>query len=356
MRLLIPLALITALSLMFLLAPASADVNVNSRFSWGFDSNVYESVRVDRRVSDGFIRAEVSADIKKTKRSSTGPKLALRLAGDRYNETNKDNRLLTFTKLSWRGGSSLRWIDLAWQNSLSRFEDSNQRNVTRNEFHGTGLHQLSAKWRYRWNLRAYLAHSPRWASSGRRGMIASADLIRSLGPSWRLSAGLGGGAIEFDHEAMSEPDDQSEAHPIGEKQLDDYILISAELTHTNVPYFRLSYGYRKVNSNNFGFSYDRHEGLMTGGTMLRGKVSLQIIGRWQKTVYSDSGFDRFLPGEDPEDQDLGARSGLTVQLRRPISSKVSLECQYVWQKNEVLASDQSYNKSRVTAGFTYRLH
>ncbi len=328
----------------------------NSRLSWGFDSNVHESVREDRRVSDSFIRAEAGLDLSRTNRKGSWPRFAFRLASDRYTETKTENRLVLFSRLSWRRGTRSKWLNMAFLNTRSRFPDNKERNISRNELTSSAALPLAPGMGLLLNARLYQTHSPRWNPGGRKGGTLGCDLIRTLNPRWRLALRLGGGITKFDYSAWDKPDEGTGISQCkDEKQLDDYLVIGTEISHTTKPLIRLYYGFKTIDSNNFGFSHFRHECLLTASYMLPWKTSLQLIGRMQKSTYAESGYLRFQPGEDAEDLDLGARSGITLQLRRPVSKRFTLEIQTSWQKNQVLVSGKSYEKTSVTAGFYYQI-
>jgi hypothetical protein len=325
------------------------------RFSGGYDSNVHETIAHTRHVSDAFVRTEAGFSWRPKLYSGAGPRFRFRFASEHYQDTPGDDRLLFLSGLGWRftHGDAF-WWELYLQGNSSVFKDSETRDTDRLELQHNGELTLNERRRIRWGLRSLYLESPRWKEQGRRSGLLFVEFPSKLSSQIWITPRIETGFAKYGHQAYYRPDPESSvAEPVGERQFDKQFLGGVGLNYTGKMLIRFNYGLRLINSNNFGFSHSRHEFQLTAGFMLPRRFSLQMINRWQHTFYKHSDHDIFTPGEDTENPDLGARSGITVQLRRPLGARFTGDCQINWQYNEVLASDDAIEKMRIILGIQY---
>ncbi|MCK4303262.1 MAG: hypothetical protein KAY24_03395 [Candidatus Eisenbacteria sp.] len=342
-------------------AGAKLTGDADSKLVWGYDSNVLESIRAQRRAADSFVRLEASFNLRGDVGRWGQPQASLRWAGECYRLYREENRNLLQGMLTWRWGDRLRWTRFAWNYGLTAYPAASQRDVVR---HAASVQRSVPLWR---NIRLQASAGgicvrSRAGEGGtrvegpsaRHAWQLGADLRRSIGGRWQVLAGADWGQIKYDRAVVKEPI-AGEMRFSEDNQRDRSLLCVARLSRKGLPLLSLSYGYRTIWSNSFGFSLQRHELGLLASCMLPRRFSLQLIGRLEDTRYEEPGYIIFLPAEETEDPDLGARNGLTLQLRRPLGEGWSGEVRASWHRNEALVLRRFYEKTRLMVAIRYSL-
>ncbi len=347
------LALVFALGAAAALPPdAGAVVVAEAGLAAGFDSNVFEAVNRDRWVGDTFARMEANVE----RDGPAGARRALvgqlRFAGEQYVRSRSEDRNLVLGSLGWRlrgagAGASVRWteqlVDRTHADSLS---------LGRHQVAHAGFAALSPGARVSWLAEAFWVDTRAGGPAARRGWRVGGDLQRVLGGAWSAGPRCEGGEVRFDAPAIADWQEGTISER-GEDQRDRSVLVGAGLQRSVSPLLQLAYGYRAIDSNSFGYSQVRHELSLSLACLLPWRISLQAIGLWQEPRYRDRGFAQWLLRDDPEDLDLGARSGATLRLRRPLGGEFSAEAQAGWERNEARISGRYYERIQCLVAIRY---
>jgi len=342
------LAVVTAM-----LAPAArAGVVAEGGLAWGFDSNVFEAVNRDRWEGDTFARLEANLERDGSARARRAWLGQLRFAGEQYVRHRTQDRNLLLGSLGWRlrgarAVASWRWtgqhIDRSHADSLS---------LQRHQLAHTGFVALNRVTRMGWLADAAWVDTRAGGPAGRWGWRVGGEAQRTLGRGWSASARCEGGEVRFDAPAIA----SWHAGTIterGEKQRDSNVLVGVGLQWSASALLHLGYAYRAIDSNSLGYAQIRHEWTLSVAYLLPGRISLQAVGLWQEPCYRDQGLAKWWLRDDPEDLDLGARSGATLRLRRPLGGDFSADAQAAWERNEARVTGRYYERVQFLLGLRY---
>lgn len=324
----------------------------DARLSWGYDSNVKEMVRSAAKPSDNFARIEAAIDVGAVAKRQGGVHAGLRWAGECFTQYRTESRTMVRGMLGWRWVGRGRWAECGWSSTRFDRPAADSLDLKRHELTHSAELALTRRARLYWAARGlWIRPDPR-GPSARCGWQLAVEMKRTIAHSLRISARLEGGEVRFDVLAIEGWVGGENVYR-DEKQRDRNVLCGVGLARSGVPLLSFFYGYRKVDSNSFGFSFGRHELSLTAAFLLPHRVSLQLAGRLQEPRYSERGFDSQWLRENPDESDLGARSGLTLQLRRPIGGGLSLEVRATRQRNEGRTTGRFYEKTRLVASACY---
>lgn len=337
------LVLISALS-----ARAAIEAIADGAFIWGYDSNVHESAVEDKRIDDNYGRLEAHVRALSAPRRAGRLLTDLRLARESYWNRAEESRHLVRASAGWRIDARRGMAQLSWSTILTRREVAPDRNLARHEILQQGRWVLRPRTQLTWSGRGiWLATEPRGASE-RRGWELGLELDHRFHPAYHAAGRLEGGGVLFERNAVEW--DAARVIDLGKRQSDRTLLVGLRVQRTRSPMLNLSYGFRRLWSNSFGFSFERHEILAQLSFLLPRRISCHLIGRWQETRYIEEGYLVVLTEEDSEDQELGERSGLTAQLSRPLRDPIVLQVRASWLRNEALVRRHHYEKVRFEVG------
>jgi len=177
-------------------------------------------------------------------------------------------------------------------------------------------------------------------------------LGRQWGRSWKASLRVAGGGTHLDERALADPAEAGDGL-LDEDNADAQMLGGVRIDRLSGPRGSLSYDVRTIDSNSFGYDQMRHEVEATLAFRLPLRSTLLVVGRWQEPVYREDGYRVYRLRDDPDDPDLGARSGVTLQLSRPLAPSLTADVRAGWQRNESRVSGRYYEKTTVTVGLRY---
>jgi len=339
-----------------ILCPCQAEMRceASARLSSGYDSNALEAVSASRRVGDSFIRLESDVALSSTGRQGGGPRLEARTAVERFLEQRGENRRLAELTVGWRQVQRDRRLSCRWSTGHTTRPGADSLDVWRHELSHEGSITLAHGTDLRWSAQGRWAETRPSGPSDRRGWGLSAGLGRRVGARWRLSARLDVDDVTFDERAILSWTGGEIAYRDGEHH-DRSLLAGIGATWLGQPMLTAFYGYRRVSSNSFGFAQHREELSFAAAFLFPYRISAQLIGRLQTPHYAEEGFAVYRLTDDPEAIDVGARSRLTLQLRRPLGDAgFSAEIRGSWHRNESRISGRYHEKVRLTAGISYQ--
>jgi GNAT superfamily N-acetyltransferase len=190
--------------------------------------------------------------------------------------------------------------------------------------------------------------------SQRQNWRVGGDLDRAVTDRLRAVIRCEGGDALYDEPAIAAYEG-GENILSGEDHEDRSLLLGAGLDWSSATLVHLAYGYRAIDSNSLGYSQDRHEVSVSIARLLPERISLQVVGLWQEPRYRDQGYAKWLLRDDPEDLDIGARTGVTLRLRRPLGVGFSADAQTGWERNEARVSGQFYERIHVLLAIRYQV-
>lgn len=328
-------------------ARAQVQAMADGGFVWGYDSNVHESAAENRRVDDNYGRMEAHVHALSNARRAGRMLVDLRIARESYWNRAEENRHLVRALCGWRFDARRSMVETSWSSTFTQREYASERDLARHEIAQRGRWNLRGRSQLTWSGRGIGLNTRAGGASERRGWELGAELEHPLHDAWRAAARLEGGGVRFERNAV----DWSAARVIdlGKRQSDRTLLLGMRFQRTRAPMLSLSYGFRRLWSNSFGFSFERHEFLGRLSFLLPRRISCHLLGRWQETRYIEEGYLVVLTQEDTEDQELGERSGLTAQLSRPMGESLTIQLRASWLRNEALVRRHHYEKVRFEA-------
>jgi hypothetical protein len=340
-------------SVVILIAPAAgAALVVDSGLSWGLNSNVFEAVNRDRWVGDTFARVEANFERADPADNGGAWHGQVRLASEQYVRTRSEDRGLLLGGLGWRWRGSRVLADWRWTGQLIDRMHADSLTLGRHQLAHTGSVPLSAGTRLGWLADGVWVNTREGGPAERWGWRVGGDVQRSLGRRWSASVRCEGGETFFDTPAIASWNEGTIVEA-GEDQQDRSVLVGFGVGWSAAALIQCGYGYRTVDSNSLGYSQVRHEFALSLARLLPYRVSLQAIGLWQEPCYRDEGFAKWSLHEDPDDLDLGARSGVTLRLRRPLAESFSLVAQGAWERNEARVSGSFYERVLLLCSIRY---
>jgi hypothetical protein len=348
----VALALIALVS--FLLGPgAGARLVAESGLSWGFDSNVFEAVNRDRWVGDTFARMEAGLQREDPARAGGSWFGQVRMAGEQYVRNRSQDRNLVLGSLGWLQRGTRAAGDWRWTGQSADRMHADSLSLQRHQLTHTGSATLRPGTRVGWLADAVWVHTRAGGPAARRGWQAGGDVQRVLGRGWRASARCEGGEVRFDTPAVTSWGGGTNV-VASEDQRDRNLLLGLDLDWSAVALAHVAYGYRTIHSNSLGYSQIRHELAISLSWLLPYRVSLQAVGLWQEPRYRDQGFAKWRLRDDPEDLDVGARSGVTLRLRRPVAEGFSADVQAGWEHNEARVTGRYYERVQLLFSIRYQ--
>ncbi len=326
------------------------------RLTWAYDSNVFETVRAARRVADSFARVEAGLGLRDRGRETAPagrPQFGLRWVADTYMRQRTESRQLLGAKLGWRWQGKKRRANVQWNGTRIERPAEPYRNVRRNDLVHTGQVPFTSRGRLGWSARLSRLDTEPGGAAARRAWGVGAEVQRAIARSHRLRLRIEAGETRFDEPALGAPED-GVSPELNEKHEDRDWLFGAGFTWSGRFLASASYGFRLIDSNSFGFSQHRHEVDLRASVLLPERFALHLIGVWQEPRYTEEDYAVYRPGEDPEDPDVGARNGVTLQLTRPLGGSFVGEARMGWQRNEARISGEYYEKTTLAIAIAYR--
>lgn len=336
-------------------AGAPYQPQAEARVVWGYDSNVLEKVRASRHLGESFLRLEAEVALAAARaRAAYWPRLwKLRYATDRYWRTRGESRHILHTVAQWRFGPVRAPATLAWETTWRAHRSDEARGYLRHQAGLAGAWRWNAHWGGSWRLRGFDLETPAGGTVARRGVLGQAGLERRLGARFRGGLEAGAGRVRFDERAIAAPG----ARPDGlleEKHRNTEAWAGLRIEHLALPRVQLSYRVRGVHSNSFGYDQTRHEWELTWGSRLPGRWMLLVAGRYEKPLYAEDAYRLYRLREDPDDPDLGARSGVVAAFSRPLAAGWTGELRLGYERNESRVTGRYYEKVMATFGLRAR--
>ena len=79
-----------------------------------------------------------------------------------------------------------------------------------------------------------------------------------------------------------------------------------------------------------------------------------LVGRYEKPLYAQDDYRLYRLREDPDDPDLGARSGVVAAISRPVAPGWTGELRVGYERNESRMTGRYYEKVSATFGLRHR--
>ncbi len=328
-------------------------VAARGKLSLGHDTNALEKVREERRAADQFLRLEAGIDLQSQTAAPWQPqRMTLRWAADRYRTYREETRALLDGRVRWSWGHAGKRVGLSWRGTWKEHPDAAWRALGRQEILLDGARTLRPHLEWRWEARGFQASTAHDGPAGRTGWQIETLLGRQWGRSWKASLRVAGGGTHLDERALADPAEAGDGL-LDEDHADAQMLGGVRIDRLSGPRGSLSYDVRTIDSNSFGYDQMRHEVEATLAFRLPLRSTLLVVGRWQEPVYREDGYRVYRLRDDPDDPDLGARSGVTLQLSRPLAPSLTADVRAGWQRNESRVSGRYYEKTTVTVGLRY---
>ncbi len=346
------LLLLLAASTAGLARASGATLAAEAQLAGGYDSNAFEAVTRDRHAGDHFTR--VALDLQRTPPPAArgGLLVQARWAADQYLRYRSQDRHLLGGHLGWRVQRPGLTGQARYQVQLVHRQHADSLSFHRHHFGLAAAVPLGRPWRLSWSADAVWVRTSTGGPVERRTWRLGGELQRALTPRWLIGARLEGGQARFEEAAIGGWRN-GENPVLPERHQDRILFAGVEARWRAQPMILLAYGLREIDSNSFGYSQVRHEVLATLAWLLPARISLQLVARWQEPDYREEGYMKWRLRDDPEDPDLGARSGLTLQLRRPLAGGFAAEIQGAWHHNEARVSGETYEKVQIVTALRY---
>ncbi len=342
-------------------AAASYQPQAETRFGWGYDSNVFEKVRASRHLGESFFRleAELALESHGTRenqraREAYWPRLwRVRYATDLYWRTASESRHILHTTAQWRLGSARAPVTVAWETTWRAHRSDEVRGYLRHQAAVGGGFRWGTRWTGSWRLRGFDLETPEDGTIARRGAFGRAGLERPLLGRLRAGFELGAGRMRYDERAIASPGTTDDGL-LEAKHTNTEWWVGLRIEHLALPRAGLAYRLRGVNSNSFGYDQSRHEWEITWGSRLSGRWTMLLAGRYEKPLYAEDDYRLYRLREDPDDPDLGARSGVVAALSRPVAPGWTGELRLGYERNESRMTGRYYEKVTAALGLRYR--
>lgn len=334
-------------------AAGTYQLAARGKLSLVHDSNALEKVREERRAADEFLRLEAGVDLQSQAAAPWQPgRISLRWAADRYRTYREETRILLDGRVRWTWGEPGRRVGLSWHGTWKEHPEAAWRTLVRQEILLGGNRALRPHLEWQWEASGFQASTADDGPAGRSGWRVESSLGRQWSRPWKASLRLAGGGTYLDEPALADPAGGGDGL-LDDDHADDYVLGGVRIDYLSRPRGSLSYDVREIRSNSFGYEQLRHELEATFAFRLPLRSTLLVIGRWQEPVYREDGYRVYRLREDPDDPDLGARSGFTLQVSRPLAPALTAEARAGWQRNESRVSGRYYEKTIITVGVRY---
>ncbi len=327
---------------------------VEGGLSWGYDSNVLEAVNRDRWAGDSFARVEVGLARPAAGHRTWGWSGQARLAAEEYVNYRSQDRSLILGSLGVRRQRGRVMGELRWTGQRVDRPHADSLSLVRQTLAHAGGAALGDRTRLDWLADGTWVCTEPGGPSQRRSWRLGGDLERAVAGPLRAVIRFEVGEARYDEPAIASWEGGENVFSARD-QRDRQLLWGAGLDWSAATLVRLAYGYRAIDSNSLGYAQDRHEASVSVARLLPARISLQLVGLWQEPCYRDEGFAKWRLRDDPEDLDIGARSGVTLRLRRPLGAGFSADAQTGWERNEARVTGRFYERIQVLLAIRYQV-